>query len=124
MPVPNPRASFTLDEDDGLVRLVWGGVVITSADAEAAVTAVDRRLAGGNHGLLVDMRAAGPIERGARQILAAASGPSRVALLVGSARSRIVATFFLGLHRTEVPLQLFDDEDVARSWLLAPQRLA
>ncbi|MFP4312503.1 MAG: STAS/SEC14 domain-containing protein [Nitriliruptoraceae bacterium] len=124
MPVPNPRASFTLDEDDGLVRIVWGGAVVTSADAEAAVTAVGHRIAGGTHGLLVDMRAAGPIERDARQILAAASGPSRVALLVESARSRVVANFFLGLHRTEVPLQLFDDEDLARSWLQAPQPLA
>lgn len=122
MEVPSRSARFELFDDDGSLRLVWDDAVVTGPDARAAVRAVGRRLTADTHALLVDMRRSGPMDRAARQAFAEATGPRRVALLVRSTRSRMLASFFLGLHRTRMPLQVFDDEAAARAWLRSAAR--
>ena len=42
---------------------------------------------------------------------------SKVAIVVESSLSRVIANFFMGLNRPEFPTRLFNDEQEAREWL-------
>lgn len=107
--------------DGGVVRLrIADDTEVTTRDAEAAVDAVASLTAGVPHPLLVDLRSVGPMKRPARKVFADSNVASRVALLVGSPVSRMLASFGLGLDRPRhgAPLKVFDDEAPARQWLL------
>jgi hypothetical protein len=108
--------------DGGVVRLdlAADGAEITTRDAEAAIDAVASLTAGVRSPLLVDVRSVGPMKRSARRVFADSNVASRVALLVGSPVSRMLASFGLGLDRPRhgIPLKVFEDEASARQWLL------
>jgi hypothetical protein len=107
--------------DGGVVRLnLAQDVEITTRDAEAAIAAVASLTAGARSPLLVDIRSVGPMKRPARKVFADSNVASRVALLVGSPVSRMLASFGLGLDRPRhgIPLKVFAEESSARQWLL------
>lgn len=107
--------------EGGVVRLgLADDTEITTGDAEAAIDAVASVTAGVRGPLLVDLCSVGPMKRPARKVFADSNVASRVALLVGSPVSRMLASFGLGLDRPRngIPLKVFDDEASARRWLL------
>ena len=107
--------------DEGVVRLdLAGGSEITPADANAAIDAVVDLTAGVRCPLLVDLRSVGPMKRQTRKVFAGSNVATRVALLVGSPMSRMLASFGLGLDRPGhgIPLKVFGDEAAAQRWLV------
>jgi hypothetical protein len=46
------------------------------------------------------------------------SRTAKVAIVVESPLSRVIANFFLGLNRPDFPTRLFNDEAEAREWLV------
>ncbi|MFP3907733.1 MAG: hypothetical protein ACLFWR_11930 [Acidimicrobiales bacterium] len=107
--------------DGGVVRVDHpDGADVTGSDAEAIVAAIASLTAGVRSPLLVDLRSVGTVRRPARTAFAELDVASRVALLVGSPLSRMLASFGLGLNRPErgIPVKVFEDEASARHWLL------
>ena len=107
--------------DGGVVRVdLADGADITGSDAESIVAAIVSLTAGVRSPQLIDLRSVGTVQRPARKVFAELNVASRVALLVGSPLSRILASFGLGLNRPErgIPVKVFEDEASARHWLL------
>ncbi len=68
--------------------------------------------------VLVDMRLMAKIDRPGREHFVNAPGDvTAVALLVGSAVSKMIANFVIGLQRMKVPIRMFTDETAALTWL-------
>lgn len=108
-------------DHNAMVRFEFDAGV--SVDEEAAIenmAATARAADNGKYRLiLVDMREIKAIDAAARRYLSKNTGNyfAAVALLVRSPLSRVVANFFIGLNRTEYPVQLFTSEDAAVAWL-------
>jgi hypothetical protein len=47
---------------------------------------------------------------------------SAIALLAASPATQVIANFFLGLDRPDVPTEMFTDEAQARAWLRRHRR--
>lgn len=116
----DPEGPFELwwDESAEVVQLRWAtGAVVDEAAAEASTRAV-RALGRDGVLLLVDARAITTFERGARtHFLADQAGSVAMALLVESAVNRMIANFFIGMHRQPVPVKMFTDVPSAVAWL-------
>lgn len=68
--------------------------------------------------MLVDTRGIKDFERTARaHFLADQAGSVAMALLVGSAVNKMIANFFIGMHRQTVPVKMFTDRGSAVEWL-------
>lgn len=104
---------------DGIVQIDWEhGTRVTLADAVEAISAVKQAAPVGGARLLVDMRHLRGIDHDARRAFAATTVVTFQALLVRSAVSRTVASFFLGVSRPGFPTRVFDRQDEAEAWLL------
>jgi hypothetical protein len=69
---------------------------------------------------LIDARSAKAISRDARVYYTGSANAEllvAIALVVDSALSRIIGSFFLGLNKTPFPAKLFTSEDAALKWL-------
>jgi hypothetical protein len=110
---------FNLDLDsEGLLRLTWArGASITEADAEAAMEQVNVLCGRSRHPMLVDMATTSDVSRGARGVFGRPCQASRIALLGASPVDRVLANFFLGLHKLPCPTKFFTSEADALSWL-------
>jgi hypothetical protein len=106
------------DEDAQVAHADWQpGAVCGLAEAQA-VSAELLALGRGRVPVLVDMRGLARFERAAREhFIADDQGARAVALLVGSAVSRMIANFFIGMRRLPVPIQMFTDQLEALDWL-------
>ena len=68
--------------------------------------------------MLVDTRGIKAFDRDARAHFLADQGGSRaMALLVGSAVNRMLANFFMGMHKQAIPVRMFTDRASAIAWL-------
>jgi hypothetical protein len=106
---------------DGVLHLRWdSGIHITSADARAAMKAVDLMCAGHSHPMLVDMEKTRSVSRGARSVFSIPCGASKIALLGSSPVDRLLANFFLGLHSPPCPTHFFTSRTGALAWLRRP----
>lgn len=66
----------------------------------------------------VDMRNVGKLERSAREhFVSDQGGVQAVALVAGSAVTKMMANFVIGMRRMPVPIQMFTDEAEAIAWL-------
>lgn len=89
-------------------------------DARDAVAATWRVAGEQRRGVLVDSRGVRSQTRAAREYFKgeeAARRLARVALLVGSPLSRVLANFFLSTGEHHIETKLFTDETAARAWL-------
>ena len=86
------------------------------AEAQGATAAVEA-LGHGSVPILVDMRRMSKIDRQAREYFTKAPGVTAVALLVGSAVSKMIANFVIGMQRMPIPIRMFTDESEALAWL-------
>ena len=110
---------FNLVLDDvGILRLTWErGASITEADAEAAMAKVDALSGTSRHPMLVDMATTADVSRGARAVFGRPCQASRIALLGSSPVDRVLANFFLGIHKVPCPTKFFTSEADALAWL-------
>ena len=109
----------TWDESAGIARTDWLPGAVCGIDEARAVDAEIRTRAHGRQVLsLVDLRYVDTIDRPAREFFMD-SNPhyAAVALLAGSASTRMLANFFLGLKRGAIPVKMFTSESAALAWL-------
>jgi hypothetical protein len=115
------RTTETSLDADGLLRgREFPGTETTLDDAKALVVAL-RKLAGGvRRPLVMDISESKSVTRDARAYLAGeemASTVSAIGLVVGSALSRALGSFYLTFNRPKVPVRLFGSPDEAAAWL-------
>jgi hypothetical protein len=92
----------------------------TLEDAKENINAVKQLAQGRKVAVLVDISEVKGADREAREYLSSPEAgkiQSACALIVGSAVSRLVGNFFLGLNKTPFPTKLFTDEAKAVEWL-------
>jgi hypothetical protein len=114
----SPGYRLDWDADAGIARTVWlPGSVCGLAEAQA-VTGEIRAMGHGAVPVLVDMREMAKLERPAREhFVSDHGGVSSIALLAGSAVTKMMANFFIGMRRMPVPIQMFTLETEAVAWL-------
>lgn len=114
------------DETTGIARTDWLPGAVCGIEEAQAVDAEIKSLAQGRRVLsLVDLREVDSIDRPAREFFMD-SNPhyDAVALLAGSASTRMLANFFLGLKRGPIPVRMFTREADALAWLTSQSRAA
>lgn len=123
--MPSERTEITGEKfriwlrPDGICEIAWAPYVASHlADAVAVIDAMSELTGGRAAPLLVHTEDAGPQSRDARmEFIRRQEVVSAVALVVGSPLSRMMATFFINVSRPDVPIRLFEDQDVALAWL-------
>lgn len=106
---------------DGLLHLIWTpGADIQKEDAISAVTMINRISADLDRPLLVDMTAASNTSAAARDVFGVPHAASKIALLGESPVDRVIANFFIGVHRPQRPTRYFTSEEAAITWLTGP----
>jgi hypothetical protein len=108
------------DDANGITRLGWvAGSACTLPKAQGILEAV-AALGHGRVRILVDIRQSGSIDRPARELFMYSEEYfESFALLAGSAATRMMANFFLGLNRGPIPVRMFTSEAEAVGWLRA-----
>ena len=108
------------DAEAGVARTVWLPGAVCGIGEARAVDAEIRALGQGKVRSLVDLRRVDSIDRPAREFFMD-SNPHyvAVALVAGSASTRMLANFFLGLKRGAIPVKMFTHEADAVAWLQA-----
>jgi hypothetical protein len=107
------------DNVAGVVHCGWiAGSTCGLAEAVGVSDEVIDIAGGQRRPLLVDMREVAGITREAREYFASSSGSvAAIALLTGSAVTRMMANFFIGLRKSQVPMRMFRSEPDAVAWL-------
>lgn len=103
----------------GIVRCGWvAGSTCGLAEAVAISDEVIDVAGSQRRPLLVDMREVAGITREAREYFVSSSeSVTAVALLTGSAVTRMMANFFIGLRKSQAPMRMFRSEPDAVAWL-------
>lgn len=105
-------------QPDGVISLLWKpGVTIESADAHAAMAAVNELCNGIQYPLLVEV-AGTDVSRDARSTFSLPSAASKIALLGSNPVDRMLANFFLGVRSPPCPTRFFTSRADAMNWLL------
>ncbi|CAI9417648.1 STAS/SEC14 domain-containing protein [Nocardioides sp. T2.26MG-1] len=106
------------DEDAAIARTTWSPGAHCDLARAKAINAEIRGFASGKVCLLVDLRDGVQFDRDAREFLMNQNPHYRaVALLAQNAPARMLANFFLGLRRGDIPLRMFAAEADAVAWL-------
>lgn len=118
-PVIIPGGKGTVElRADGIIHVIWKPRgIIEAEDALAALAAVNEVCGDSEHPMLVNMAMTESVSRDARSIFATPCAASRIALLGSSPVDRLIATFFLGLHKPACPSRFFMSRDEAMRWL-------
>jgi hypothetical protein len=109
--------------DEGILWAVLRpGAEETGSDAQENVDAGSALAGGHKVPLLVDMRGAKGVDRGARQAYAGGGEHDycrALALIVDSPLTRAIANFAIKMTQPKAsrPVRLFNDTDAARAWL-------
>ncbi|MDI6909567.1 STAS/SEC14 domain-containing protein [Nocardioides sp.] len=120
MGVGDDRYQVSWDERAGIARTDW----LPGARCDLALArAIDADIQALGHGRvlsLVDLRDGVQIDRDAREYFIDQNPHYRaVALVARNAPARMLANFFLGLKRGEIPVRMFGSEAEAIAWLQA-----
>ena len=107
--------------EDGIVHCVFQrGTALDLEEARRQMATI-RELTGGQKApMLVDITLATSADGPARDYFAseaAAAVTVGLAFIVGSAVSRVLGAFFVGLNKPPYPVKLFTDEAAAVEWL-------
>ena len=112
-----PHYRVWWDDVHDVARNSWDPGAVCRLEDARAVTRATAALGRGAVPVLVDMRKLAKIERPARQHFIGPDGYAvAVALVVGSAVSRIIGRVMVGLL-VAVPTRTFTDEKAAVAWL-------
>jgi hypothetical protein len=102
---------------DGIIYVIWKPRgTIEAADALAALEAVNM-VSMGTEPMLVDMALTEAVSRDARSIFCTPCAASRIALLGTGPVDRLIANFFLGVHKPACPSRFFTSRNEAMAWL-------
>ncbi|MEW5936383.1 MAG: STAS/SEC14 domain-containing protein [Candidatus Thermoplasmatota archaeon] len=107
-------------DENGIIRfIVSPGAEQRSEDVEEVVAAAKKLTKGKKPLLLIDLREIRSITRDARNYLSRRVGEesSACALLIGTAVSRVIGSFLVGLNRAIGTMRLFASENEAVEWL-------
>lgn len=108
------------DEGGGVVRTDWFKGAVCGIDEARAVDTEIRALGRDKVLSLVDLREVDSIDRPAREFFMDSNADYRaIALVAGSAATRMLANFFLRLKRGENPVKMFTSDADALAWLQA-----
>lgn len=108
------------DEHAGIARTDWLPGARCDLALAQAIDAEIHALGRGRVLLLVDLRDGVQFDRAAREYFIDQNPRYRaVALVADNAPARMLANFFLGLKRGEIPLRMFGSEAQAIAWLQA-----
>ncbi len=119
--VIDTRAARIWIDDDSILHfeiLPEADVILADAQENIAICARLKRTE--RACLMIDLRAIKSITREARTYFAgneAGELAEACAILIGSAGSRVIGNFFLGLNKPTFPTRLFSSEDKALAWL-------
>ena len=119
--------TFELDPAGFVHAVMRDGAEFELEDAKEAIAATWRVAGERRRGVLVDSRGVRSQSKGAREYFKgeeAARRFAKVALLVDSPLSRMLANFFLSLGEHRIVTKLFTDEAAARAWLEQPDERA
>lgn len=106
------------DEANGVVHTDWLEGAKCGIEEAQAVDAEIRALGHPKVRSIVDLRAVHSIDRPAREFFMNSNAHyNAVALVASSAATRMLANFFLGLKRGEIPVKMFTAEPDAIAWL-------
>jgi hypothetical protein len=106
------------DDQARVARTEWLPGSVCRVEEAKAVTDEIRDLGHGAVPVYVDMRNMAKLERSAREHFVSDQGGVRaIALVAGSAVTKMMANFFIGMRRVPVPIQMFTDEAEAIAWL-------
>jgi len=115
------RTSKIWLREDGIVQVaIFPNAEEGLADARANIAASFKIGFEQRRPLLVDIRYMKSFDRAARVYYSSAETAQTItalALLVESPLSRLLANFFMGLNKVQVPTRLFTAEDKAVEWL-------
>ena len=104
----------------GVAHTQWLPGARCGIEEAQAVDAEVQALGQGKVLILVDLREVASFDRPAREFfMNQHAGYLAVALLAGSASTRMLANFFLGLRRGVIPVKMFTAEVDALAWLQA-----
>ncbi len=110
------------DEAGGVVRTDWFEGAVCGIEEARAVDSEIRAMGRDQVLSLVDLREVDSIDRPAREFFMDSNDDYRaVALVAGSASTRMLANFFLRLKRGENPVKMFTSEPEALAWLQAQE---
>jgi hypothetical protein len=118
--IDTKASTIRLRPDGILHEVAKEGARLGLSEAELSVSAYLELTGGELAPLLVDARRVHAISREARRYLSGPAGAqvcSAVAILVGSALTRVIGNFFTGLNRPDFPVKVFTDEAAALDWL-------
>lgn len=106
------------DAESGVVRTDWLPGAVCGIDEARAVHAEIVALGRERVLSLVNLKDVASIDRPAREFFMERNPHYRaVALLAGSASTRMLANFFLGLKRGAIPVKMFTVDQDAVDWL-------
>jgi hypothetical protein len=103
---------------DGIIHVIWKPKgTIEAADALGALAAVNDVCGGSEHPMLVDTAFTESVSRDARSVFTTPCAATRIALLGSSPVDRLIANFFLGVHKPACPSRFFTSRNEAMVWL-------
>jgi hypothetical protein len=105
------------DDAAGIARSEWRKGSVCTIDEARSLNAAVLALGHGAVPILVNLRNLSSIDRAAREFLNDSDAYTATAFLVGSAGTRMMANFFLGLQRGKSPNRMFTAEAEALGWL-------
>jgi hypothetical protein len=106
-------------DEEGVAMITWvSGAIITGDLARLTLIELSTLTGGKRVPVLVDIRNLKSMTREARKHYGRVTDTvSAIALLAASPATQVIANFFLGLNRPDVPTEMFTDEAQARAWL-------
>ncbi len=116
--ITNPLFHMWL-RPDGIIQQVWQSPApIGLVDAVASIDAMKALAGGQRRPLMVDMHAAGAVDRSARMEYARRGDlVAAIGLIVNTPLSRMSGNFVVAMSKPTTPTRLFDDEASAVAWL-------
>jgi hypothetical protein len=116
--VESPYVPWSLSAD-GVATVTWRpGAIITEDLARTTLVELAALTSGKRVPVLADIRKLKSMTRDARKHYGTSTETvSAIALLAASPATQVIANFFLGLNRPNVPTQMFTDEEKALTWL-------
>ena len=107
------------DNAAGVARAEWAKGAVCRIEEAQGLDAGVAALGHGEVPTLVNIRHMASIDRASRDFFMETTTFSAVALLAGSAATRMMANFFLGIKRGGNPTKMFTVESEAIAWLQA-----
>ncbi|MBG6216425.1 hypothetical protein IWX75_000869 [Arthrobacter sp. CAN_A6] len=124
----NPRNRtgrfLAVREDNDLIRVDWDrGITISDDDARQLIARLAELSPLVCGPMLVNLNGMVSLSRGSLSAFAGNLDISAMALVGHSAVDRLLAGFFIGVHRPPYPTCYFDSEEAGEEWLLGRRHL-